>query len=83
MCTVTLSYNDNDKAAIEKLEALLSSGLFTQIETNDDLIIDSSDASLFEIDPNMTPVTKDLTPDELEKMIVSDIHSVYAAHHAV
>ena len=105
MCTITLSYNDKDKVAMEKLaallssglftqvetgddllvnsSALLSSGLFTQVETGDDLLVNSSDASLFEIDPTLTPITKDLTPDELEDMIVSDIHSIYTAHHAV
>lgn len=83
MCTITLSYNDKDKVAMEKLAALLSSGLFTQVETDDDLLVNSSDTSLFEIDPTLTPITKDLTPDELEDMIVSDIHSIYTAHHAV
>ena len=35
MCTVTLSYNQNDVQAQQTLDALLKTGLFTQIFVND------------------------------------------------
>ena len=31
MCTITLSYNENDQTASEKLAALLSTGLFVKV----------------------------------------------------
>lgn len=34
MCTITLSYNENDKVASEKLAALLATGLFIQQDTS-------------------------------------------------
>ena len=37
MCTVTLSYNEKDKVASEKLAALLSTGLFVQLNTKEDI----------------------------------------------
>lgn len=83
MCTVTLSYNDKDKAAIEKLAALLSTGLFVQIDKRDDLDIDYSDPSLFEVDPNLPKVDRDMSPEELEQLITEDIHSIYKVAYAV
>ena len=35
MCTVTLSYNEKNAQACSQLAALLSSGLFTQLQDND------------------------------------------------
>lgn len=32
MCNVTLSYNENDTLACQKLAALLATGLFTKVE---------------------------------------------------
>lgn len=83
MCTVTLSYNDKDKAAIEKLAALLSTGLFVQVNKQEDLDIDYSDPSLYEVDPNMPEVDRDMTPEELEQLIVEDLHSIYKVGYAV
>ena len=34
MCTVTLSYNQNNALARRKLAALLATGLFTQLSTS-------------------------------------------------
>ena len=83
MCTITLSYDKNDKIASAKLAALLSTGLFLQLDTQDDLDIDYSDPSLFEDDPSMPVVDRDLTPEELEKLILDDIHSIYHPAYAV
>jgi len=83
MCTVTLSYNENDKAAIEKLAALLNTGLFVQLDSQKALDIDYSDPSLYEIAPNLPEVDRDLTPEELEQMIIEDIHSIYKFPYAV
>ena len=44
MCTVTLSYNEKDKVASEKLAALLSTGLFVQLNRQEDLDIDYTDS---------------------------------------
>ena len=73
MCTVTLSYNKNNKIASEKLAALLGTGLFVQLEAHDDLDIDGTDSSLFEIDPSLPEINRDLTPAELEQLILEDI----------
>ena len=35
MCTVTLSYNENNKIAAEKLLILLGTGLFEKIDLDD------------------------------------------------
>lgn len=83
MCTVTLSYNQNDKAAIEKLAALLSTGLFVQLDSQEDLDIDYSDQSLYEPDPSFPEIDKDMTPEELEQLIIEDLHSIYKVGYAV
>lgn len=83
MCTVTLSYNENDKAALEKLVALLNTGLFVQLDSQEVLGIDDSDPSLYEVAPNLPEIDRDLTPEELEQMITDDIHSIYEAAYAV
>lgn len=36
MCKITLSYNKEDKLAVQKLTALLSTGLFIQVGLEDD-----------------------------------------------
>jgi hypothetical protein len=76
MCTVTLSYNQKDTQAREKLAALLSTGLFIQLDRHDDLDIDYTDSSLYEIDPALPEINRDLTPQELEELILEDIHSI-------
>lgn len=48
MCTITLSYNENDIVASEKLAALLATGLFIQQDASKELDIDYSDSSLYE-----------------------------------
>jgi hypothetical protein len=83
MCTVTLSYNKNNKIASEKLAALLGTGLFVQLDAHDDLDIDGTDSSLFEIDPSLPEINRDLTPAELEQLILEDIHSIYEQSYAV
>ena len=81
MCTVTLSYNENDKAAIEKLAALLNTGLFVQLDSQEALGIDYSDPSLYEADPSLPKIDRDMTPEELEQMIVSDTITIHDACH--
>jgi len=80
---VTLSYNQKDKQAREKLDALLSTGLFIQLDRHDDLDIDYTDTSLYEIDPTLPEINRDLTPQELEELILEDIHSIYEGKYAV
>ena len=83
MCTVTLSYNKNNKDASEKLAALLATGLFEELGTYENLDIDYSDASLYEDEDSLPAITKDLTPEELEHLIIEDIHSIYSISNAV
>ena len=83
MCTVTLSFNEKDKVASEKLAALLSTGLFVQLNRQEDLDIEYSDSSIYEIDPSLPEINRDLTPQELEALILEDIHSIYEGKHAV
>lgn len=83
MCTVTLSYNQKDKVAREKLAALLRTGLFVQLDRHDDLDIDYTESSLYEIDPTLPDINRDLTPQELEKLILEDIHSIYDGGYAI
>ncbi len=83
MCTVTLSYNKNDETAIKSLATLLATGRFVQLDAEDDLDIDYSDPSLFEDDPNLPNIDRDLTPKELEELIIKDIHAIYAKQDAV
>ena len=77
MCTVTLSFDRNDQEAAEKLAALLSTGLFEQIDLYDDINIDYSDPSLYEPDPSLPEINHDMSPEELEQLIIEDIHSIY------
>ena len=83
MCTVTLSYDKNDKVAKAKLIALLNTGLFVQLDAQEDDGIDYSDPSLYKVDPAFPEVDRDMTPEELEKLIIEDIHSIYMTRHAV
>ena len=76
MCTITLSYNENDKVASEKLAALLATGLFTQQDSSTEMDIDYSDSSL--------PEEKDsYTPEELRTLLISDLNSIYGVQDAV
>ena len=83
MCTVTLSYDKNDKVARAKLAALLSSGLFVQLDTQEDLDIDYSDPSLFEEDPSLPVIDRDMTPEELRTLLISDLNVIYGVKDAV
>jgi len=81
MCIVTLSYNENDKVASEKLAALLSTGLFVQLNMKEDLDIDYSDFSIYEVDPSLPVINRDLTPQELEALILDDTIIIHDACH--
>ena len=50
---------------------------------NKPFCIDTSDQSLFEEDAFMSQVTEDLTPEELERLVVEDIRSIYEMKDAV
>lgn len=83
MCTVTLSYNEKDAAAIEKLAALLSSGLFVQVNTQADLDIDYTDPSLFEESISLPEEKEYYTPEELRELLISDLNQAYGLKDAV
>ena len=83
MCTITLSYDKNDKVASAKLAALLSTGLFMQLDSQDDLDINYSDPSLYEQDPLMPEIDRDMTPEELRTLLISDLNSIYGVKNAV
>ena len=81
MCIVTLSYNENSKAAVEKLAALLNTGLFVEVgATHQKLDIDYADPSLYE---NCVPLPdqKDFyTPEDLRALLISDINQICLYH---
>ena len=84
MCRITLTYNENDSVAVEKLAALLSSGLFSQEEMPADLEIDYSDQTLYEDDLSPLPDEKDgYTPEELRALLISDLQEIYSVKDAV
>ena len=76
MCTITLSYNENDIVASQKLAALLATGLFIQHDAPKELDIDYSDPSLYEEDDQMVlPEGKDsYTPEELRDLLIGDLN---------
>ena len=76
MCTVTLSYDANNALAQQKLQVLLSTGLFTQISTDNELDIDYSDTQLYEEDSLPIPPDRNLSLDELEQLVVTDIRKI-------
>ena len=83
MCTVTLSYDSSNALAQQQLQALLSTGLFTQIGIDNELDIDYSDPQLYEEDCLPIPSDRNLSLDELEKMVVADIHEICELKDAV
>ena len=84
MCTITLSYNENDSVANQKLAALLAMGLFVQLDEPQELDIDYSDPSLYEDDELTLPEGKDsYTPEELRELLISDLKSVYGMKDAL
>ena len=76
MCTVTLSYDANNALAQQKLQVLLSTGLFTQISTDNELDIDYSDTQLYEENSLPIPPDRNLSLDELEQLVVTDIRKI-------
>lgn len=83
MCTITLSYNEKDKAASEKLAALLSSGLFVQINRQEDLDIDYTDSALYENSVSLPEEKEFYTPEELREILVNDLNEFYGVKDAV
>jgi len=83
MCTITLSYNENDSVANENLAALLATGLFTQLDAPGDLDVDYSDQSLYEDNLIGLSDEKDYTPEELRTLLISDLNSLYGVRDAV
>ena len=83
MCTVTLSFNEKDKVASEKLAALLSTGLFVQLNRQEDLDIDYTDPTLYENSAPLPEEKEFYTPEELRDILVSDLKEVYGVKDAV
>jgi hypothetical protein len=85
MCTITLSYNENDSVAAEKLATLLASGLFVQLDAPRELDIDYSDPSLYEDDglPALPEGKDSYTPEEVRDLLISDLNSIYGVKDAV
>lgn len=81
MCKVTLSYDKNDKVAGAKLADLLSTGLFVQVDTLEE--IDDSDPLLFVDDPSIPDVDRDVTPEELRSLLINDLNTIYGVKNAV
>ncbi len=87
MCTITLTYDPEDKQAQQSLAALLSTGLFTQVTSDSllDPLTDEHDAWLFEDHGDM-PLPKDkelFTPEEAYDIIMDDIRKIYEQKYAV
>lgn len=86
MCTVTLSYDRNNAMAQQQLSALLASGLFTQLETQNGLGIDYNDPWLYENHEDLTPLpeTKETyTLEELRSILINDLNEVYGVKDEV
>ncbi len=83
MCTITLSYNENDQTASEKLAALLSTGLFVKVNQQEELDIDYSDASLYEDDPSLKLDKESYTPEELRTMLTNDLNQNFGVKNAL
>lgn len=83
MCTVTLSYNEKDKLASEKLAALLSTGLFVQINKQEDLNLNYDDTAIYEDNCPMPEEKEFYTPEELREILISDLNKIYGTKNAV
>lgn len=84
MCIVTLSYNDNNKVAVEKLAALMGTGLFEKLNVQEDLDIDYTDSSLFEESESALPGEKEFyTVEELRTTLINDLKEIYGAKNAI
>ena len=70
--------------ANQNLEALLATGLFTQLDVPGELDVDYSDQSLYEDDLVGLSDEKDsYTPEELRTLLISDLNSLYGVRDAV
>lgn len=83
MCTVTLSFNEKDKAASEQLAALLSTGLFVQLVRHDDLNVDYTDPTLYEDSAPLLEEKDYYSPEELRNLLVSDLNEIYGVKDAI
>ena len=83
MCTVTLSFNEKDKAASEQLAALLSTGLFVQLVRHDDLNVDYTDPMLYEDSVPLLEEKDYYSPEELRNLLVSDLNEIYVVKDAI
>ena len=82
MCTVTLSYNENNKVAAEKLAVLLGTGLFEKIDI-EDLDIADTDSMLSDDDLALSLDKDNYTPEELREMLISDVKDMYGVKDAI
>lgn len=83
MCTVTLSYNENNKVAAEKLAVLLGTGLFEKLEI-EDLDIADSDSMMSDDECMALSLDKEsYTPEELREMLVNDVKEMYGVKDAI
>ena len=83
MCTVTLSYNENNKMAAEKLAVLLGTGLFEKVDI-EDLDIADTDSILSDDEDLALSLNKDsYTPEELREMLISDVKDMYGVKDAI
>ena len=83
MCTVTLSYNENDTLALQQLAMLLSTGHFVRVGDDNDKVIDYTDPSLYEECAFAAEDKEYYTPEELRKVLISDLNEVYGVEDAV
>ena len=85
MCTVTLSFDPHNVFAQRSLAALLATGLFIADEaTTRRFAIDYSDPWLYEADPDLPiPPDRNLSLEELESFVVTDIRSICNVEDAV
>ena len=89
MCTVTLSYDKENKEAIRQLSLLLATGLFTQMPEEDEQEdefpgLDYSDPDLWKKDEESLPLPKGketFTPEEALDMIINDIEDACHAQN--
>ena len=78
MCTITLSYNENNKAAAEKLAVLLGTGLFEKLDVEELDIADNDDEGIaWSLDK------ESYTPEELREMLISDVKEIYGVKDAI
>ena len=86
MCTVTLSYDQNNALARRKLAALLATGLFTQHNLPVEPDIDYSDPSLYDYEAELAALPdgkESYTPEELRALLINDLNSIYGAQDAI